>query len=122
VGWCPEGLAAPPTIPRSGFWELDPDHWRSAQIQSLWAHGTSTRHFRVPVPLEDAEVKFVIELQVGCAADSSCHDPYRWVVTPPADRATNISPAKLKAIPINGAMKRMQLSLRIRPSRTRISV
>src|SRR5262245_24720476 len=47
-----------------------PDHWRSAQIQSLCAHGTSTKHFSFSAPLEDAEVKFVIELQVGCAADS----------------------------------------------------
>jgi hypothetical protein len=102
----------PPVV----LWEADPDQRLSAQIQSLCAHGTSTRHFRFSAPLGDMEVKFVIELQVGWAADSSCHDPYRWAVAPSRTEPTSASPAKLKIIPIKGVMKRMQLSFWIRPS------
>jgi hypothetical protein len=61
------------------------------------------------------DVKFVIELQVGCAADNSCHDPYRWACAPSKTRPTSASPAKLKIIPINGLIKRMQFSLWIQP-------
>ena len=107
----PDTATTPPVV-----WQTDPDQRPSAQIQSSWAQGTSTRHFRPPASLEEMEVGFVIALQVGCVADNSCHDPYGGAVTPPGN-AANASPVRLlRAIAVNQANEFMQLSLcQIRP-------
>jgi hypothetical protein len=58
---------------------------RSAAVRAnpiLMLAWNSTEHCKPLAPLEDSEVKFVIELQVGCAADNSCHDPYHRAVFP----------------------------------------
>jgi len=63
---------------------------------------------RFSAPLEDIEVKFVIEPQAGCAADNSCHDPNRWGAAPLSVKGARVSPARLKAMPISGAINRMK--------------
>jgi hypothetical protein len=41
------------------------------------------------------EVKFVIELQAGCAADNSCQVPYRWTGAPKR-KGNNCQPSDAK--------------------------
>jgi hypothetical protein len=52
--------------------------FRSAHIQSYRAQATpGTEHCKPPTPARYSSLRFVMDLQLGCAADSSCHDPYR---------------------------------------------